>query len=143
MRKEFLDNVSHELKTPIALIQGYAEGLNENISDDPESREFYCEVIMDEASKMNKLVKNLLTLNQLESGKDAPVMERFDIVSLIGVYWSMHIMIEQKEANVIFEETEPVYVWADEFKIEEVVTNYTSNALNHLDGERKRSRSVF
>ena len=40
MRKEFLDNVSHELKTPIALIQGYAEGLNENISDDPESREF-------------------------------------------------------------------------------------------------------
>jgi len=138
MRKEFLDNVSHELKTPIALIQGYAEGLNENISDDPESREFYCEVIMDEASKMNKLVKNLLTLNQLESGKDAPVMERFDIVSLIrGVLGSMHIMIEQKEATVIFEETEPVYVWADEFKIEEVVTNYTSNALNHLDGERK------
>ena len=138
MRKEFLDNVSHELKTPIALIQGYAEGLNENISDDPESREFYCEVIMDEASKMNKLVKNLLTLNQLESGKDAPVMERFDIVSLIkGVIGSMHIVIEQKEATVIFEETEPVYVWADEFKTEEVVTNYTSNALNHLDGERK------
>ena len=137
-RKEFLSNVSHELKTPLALIQGYAEGLNENISDDPESREFYCEVIMDEASKMNKLVKNLLTLNQLESGKDAPVMERFDIVSLIrGVLGSMHIMIEQKEATVIFEETEPVYVWADEFKIEEVVTNYTSNALNHLDGERK------
>ena len=138
MRKEFLDNVSHELKTPIALIQGYAEGLNENISDDPESRAFYCEVIMDEASKMNKLVKNLLTLNQLESGKDAPVMERFDIVSLIrGVLGSMNIMIEQKEATVIFEETEPVYVWADEFKIEEVVTNYTSNALNHLDGEHK------
>ena len=138
MRREFSANVSHELKTPIALIQGYAEGLNENISDDPESREFYCEVIMDEASKMNKLVKNLLTLNQLESGKDAPVMERFDIVSLIrGVLGSMHIMIEQKEATVIFEETEPVYVWADEFKIEEVVTNYTSNALNHLDGERK------
>lgn len=138
MRKEFLDNVSHELKTPIALIQGYAEGLNENISDDPESRAFYCEVIMDEASKMNKLVKNLLTLNQLESGKDAPVMERFDIVSLIrGVLGSMNIMIEQKEATVIFEETTPVYVWADEFKIEEVVTNYTSNALNHLEGERK------
>lgn len=144
MRKEFLDNVSHELKTPIALIQGYAEGLNENISDDPESREFYCEVIIDEASKMNKLVKNLLTLNQLESGKDAPLMERFDIVSLIkGVIGSMHIMIEQKEATVIFEETEPVYVWADEFKTEEVVTNYTSNALNHLDGERKVEIKVF
>ena len=57
MRKEFLDNVSHELKTPIALIQGYAEGLKENISEDPESREFYCDVIMDESAKMNKLVK--------------------------------------------------------------------------------------
>ena len=138
MRKEFLDNVSHELKTPIALIQGYAEGLKENISDDPESREFYCDVIMDESAKMNKLVKNLLTLNQLESGKDAAVMERFDIVSLIrGVLQSMEIMIQQKDAKVIFEAEKPVYVWADEFKIEEVVTNYTSNALNHLEGDRQ------
>ncbi len=138
MRKEFLDNVSHELKTPIALIQGYSEGLKENISDDPESREFYCDVIMDEASKMNKLVKNLLTLNQLESGKDAVVMERFDIVSLIrGVLQTMDIMIGQKEAKVIFDAQKPVYVWADEFKTEEVVTNYVSNALNHLDGDRQ------
>ena len=129
MRKEFLDNVSHELKTPIALIQGYAEGLNENISDDPESREFYCEVIMDEASKMNKLVKNLLTLNQLESGRDEMTVERFDIVTLIrGVLQSMDIMIQQKEAKVSFDAEKPVHVWADEFKIEEVVTNYTSTA---------------
>ena len=97
MRKEFLDNVSHELKTPIALIQGYAEGLNENISDDPESREFYCEVIMDEAAKMNKLVKNLLTLNQLESGKDAPVMERFDIISLIRGVPAFHAYYDRTE----------------------------------------------
>ena len=138
MRKEFLDNVSHELKTPIALIQGYAEGLKENISDDPESREFYCDVIMDESAKMNKLVKNLLVLNQLESGKDETVMERFDIVSLIqGVLQTMDIMIQQKEAAVIFQEQAPVYVWADEFKVEEVVTNYVSNALNHLEGERQ------
>ena len=136
MRKEFLNNVSHELKTPIALIQGYAEGLKENISDDVESREFYCDVIMDEAGKMNKLVKNLLTLNQLESGKDETVMERFDIVSLIrGVLQSMDIMVQQKNAKVIFNETDPLYVWADDFKTEEVVTNYTSNALNHLEGE--------
>ena len=138
MRKEFLDNVSHELKTPIALVQGYAEGLKENISEDPESREFYCDVIMDEASKMNKLVRNLLTLNQLESGRDEMTVERFDIVTLIrGVLQSMDIMIQQKEAKVSFDAEKPVYVWADEFKIEEVVTNYTSNALNHLDGEKE------
>ena len=137
MRKEFLDNVSHELKTPIALVQGYAEGLKENINDDPESMDFYCDVIIDEAAKMNKLVKNLLTLNQLESGKDAAVMERFDLTALIkGVLSTMDIMIRQKEARVIFNETEPLYVWADEFKTEEVVTNYVSNALHHLDGEK-------
>ena len=137
MRKEFLDNVSHELKTPIALVQGYAEGLKENINDDPESMDFYCDVIIDEASKMNKLVKNLLTLNQLESGKDAAVMERFDLTALVkGVLSTMDIMIRQKEARVIFNEKKPIYVWADEFKTEEVVTNYVSNALNHLDGDK-------
>ena len=63
---DFLRSASHELKTPIALIQGYAEGLYDNINDDSESRKFYCEVIMDEADKMNKMVKKLLTLNQIE-----------------------------------------------------------------------------
>ena len=76
MRTEFLGNVSHELKTPIALIQGYAEGLKEGVSDDPESRQFYCDVIMDEAAKMNQMVKNLLTLNQLEFGDEDIVFER-------------------------------------------------------------------
>lgn len=138
MRNEFLGNVSHELKTPIALIQGYAEGLKEGVNDDSESREFYCDVIMDEAGKMNKLVRNLLTLNQLESGRDEMTVERFDIVSVIrGVLQSMDIMIQQKEAKVSFNADKPVYVWADEFKIEEVVTNYTSNALNHLEGDRE------
>ena len=138
MRKEFLDNVSHELKTPIALVQGYAEGLKENINDDPESMEFYCDVIIDEASKMNKLVKNLLTLNQLESGRDAAVMERFDLIALIkGVLSTMDIMIQQKGARILFAYDAPVYVWADEFKTEEVVTNYVSNALNHLEGEKE------
>ena len=137
MRKEFLANVSHELKTPIALIQGYAEGLQEEINDDPESRQFYCDVIVDEAAKMNNMVKKLLTLNQLEFGEDDVQFERFDITSLIsGVLQSLDILIEQKEAQVIFRHKNPVYVWADEFKVEQVVRNYVNNALNHIDGEK-------
>lgn len=137
MRSEFLGNVSHELKTPIALIQGYAEGLKEGVNDDPESREFYCEVIMDEAGKMNRMVKNLLALNQLEFVEDDVQFERFDITSLIsGVLQSLDILIEQKEAQVIFRHKNPVYVWADEFKVEQVVRNYVNNALNHVDGEK-------
>ncbi len=138
MRKEFLSNVSHELKTPIALIQGYAEGLQDNINDDEESREFYCEVIIDEAAKMNKMVKKLLTLNQLEFGNDQILMERFNLTALIqGVIQASQILIEQKQVEVIFTQKNPLYVWGDEFKIEEVVTNFFSNALNHVQYQNK------
>ncbi len=136
MRTEFLGNVSHELKTPIALIQGYAEGLKEGVSDDPESREFYCDVIMDEAQKMNRMVQNLLALNQLEFGSEELVFERFDLVKVIeGVLQSMEILIRQKEVKILFDQKESVYVWADEFKAEQVVRNYIGNALNHVAGE--------
>jgi two-component system sensor histidine kinase VanS len=137
MRKDFLSNVSHELKTPIALIQGYAEGLKECINDDPESRDFYCEVIMDEAAKMNSMVKKLLTLNQIEFGNQMVTMERFDLTALIrNVLSSTAILMEQKEIRVCFPAQEPVYVWADEYQIEEVVTNFVSNAIHHCEGER-------
>ncbi|MCM1044503.1 MAG: HAMP domain-containing histidine kinase [Candidatus Gastranaerophilales bacterium] len=138
MRKEFLSNVSHELKTPIALIQGYAEGLRESVNDDPESRDFYCDVIMDEASKMNSMVKKLLMLNQLESGMDDLSMECFDVTALIGNYLqSAEILCRQNGIVVQMAEYEPVYVWADEIKVEEVFANYFSNAVNHCKGERR------
>jgi len=137
MRKEFLSNVSHELKTPIALIQGYAEGLKEGVNDDAESREFYCDVIIDEAVKMNTMVKKLLTLNELEFGNDVVAMERFDIVALITNYiQSAEILTKQNEISVRMEEYPSIYVWADEFKIEEVFMNYFSNAINHCSGEK-------
>lgn len=137
MRKEFIANVSHELKTPIALIQGYAEGLTEGMCEDEESRNYYCEVIMDEAGKMNKMVKQLLTLTALEFGNDTPLIDRFDITELIGdILNSASILIQQNGAHVEYEPEAPLYVMADEFKIEEVVTNYLNNAMNHLDGAR-------
>lgn len=134
MRKDFISNVSHELKTPIALIQGYAEGLRDGVSDDPESMQFYCDVIVDEAAKMNNMVKQLLTLNQLESGNDPLTIERFDIAKHIGeIVKTNQIRVQQKNAALVYEYSEPVYVWADQFKIEEVITNYISNAINHVD----------
>lgn len=135
-RREFLSNISHELKTPIALIQGYAEGLKEGISDDPESMDFYCDVIMDEASKMNDMVRKLLTLNQMEWNEE-PVIERFNVTELIqSVISNNGIRTSQNGINVIFDQKEPVYVWGDEYKIEEVVTNYFSNAINHCEFDK-------
>ena len=138
MRTEFLGNVSHELKTPIALIQGYAEGLKEGISEDVESREFYCDVIIDEASKMNQMVRNLLTLNQLEFGDDGLTFERFDVAALIrGVLTSCELLFQQAGATVDFISDESVYVWADEFKTEQVVRNYVTNAIHHVENEKR------
>ncbi len=138
MRKEFLSHVSHELKTPIALIQGYAEGLKDNLFDDAESREFYTDVIIDESHKMNTMVKRLLTLNEIEFGDSKLNIERFELVGFINsIIASTKILAEDKNTKIIFEETEPVYVWADEYMIEEVFTNYLTNAIHYVrqDGE--------
>lgn len=137
MRTEFLSNVSHELKTPIALIQGYAEGLQECVNNDEESRNFYCEVIADEAAKMNQMVQKLLTLNQLEFGNNKVSLERFDVTALIDNYLqSSMILCEQKGIQLRMEKYPPIHVWADEYGVEEVFNNYFSNAVNHVDGER-------
>ena len=137
MRTEFLSNVSHELKTPIALIQGYAEGLLDNVNDDEESKNFYCEVIIDEAAKMNDIVKKLLDLNELEFGDTEINMEHFDIVAVIdNMLESSGILFKQKEATLEYQAQSPIYVWADVYMVEEVFNNYLSNAFNHVDGER-------
>ena len=130
--------MSHELKTPLALIQGYAEGLREGIDEDEESRNFYCDVIVDEADKMNSMVKKLLTLNQLEFGNEVLEMSRFDITELIrGVIQASSLLLSQEMITLEFDELSSVYVWGDEFKIEEVITNYLSNAIHYALGEKK------
>lgn len=133
-RKKYMSDVSHELKTPIALISGYAEGLKEGISTSKEDRDFYCDVIIDEAEKMNVLIKRLSTLNQLEEGKSAVSLERFNVIDVInGFLNTMSVIIEEKGANIFFDNTKSAYVWSDEFLFEEVLVNYFNNALNHMD----------
>ena len=133
MRKDFIANVSHELKTPIALIQGYAEGLNEGLCEDEESRKYYTEVILDESEKMNKMVKQLLTLSSLESGNSILHKENFNLTSLIeSVLGSISILIGEKNVNIEFDSDKEIFLNADEFKIEEVVTNYISNSIHHV-----------
>ena len=137
MRQEFLSGVTHELKTPLALIKGYAEGLAEGIADDPESTRFYTDVIIDEADKMNRIVTQLLSLNQLEFGNVQFSMVRFDIVGFIeGCLQNVGMLAEKRQIRVNLEKRPPIYVWADEFWTEEVFINYFSNAVNHCSGEK-------
>lgn len=133
MRKSFISDVSHELKTPIALIQGYSEGLLENVTQDDENRKFYAEVILDESNKMDKLVKQLLELMKLEYGKREFNDTAFDIVEVEKeVIRKSKVMIEEKNAEVRVIPDEEIMVFADDFYIEQVITNYLTNAIKHV-----------
>ena len=138
MRTEFVSNVSHELKTPIALIRGYAEGLQECIMEDEESRKLYCDVIINEARKMNEMVQKLLTLNEIEQGNQGAVMERFNVTELVqSILGVSALLMEQENITLYYDQNEPCFVWADEFKVEEAFTNYLNNAIHHVSGKKK------
>ena len=141
MRKSFISDVSHELKTPIALIQGYSEGLLENVNSDEESRKFYAEVILDETNKMDRLVKQLLELMKLEYGKREFNNREFNIVELENmVIQKSRLLLEEKNVKVIFDNNNnEINVLADDFYIEQVITNYLTNAIKNVkdfDGEK-------
>ena len=146
MRKQFISDVSHELKTPIALIQGYAEGLNENVVTDEEDRKFYTEVILDEANKMDSLVKRLIELIKLEYDERKFNNRDFDIVELINeVVKNSKVVLKENNIEVEFKEKNPVNVYADDFYIEEVLCNYFTNAIKNIkekDGKKLIKISV-
>lgn len=149
MRKSFISDVSHELKTPIALIQGYSEGLLENVNSDDESRKFYAEVILDETNKMDRLVKQLLELMKLEYGKREFNNREFNVIELENmVIQKSKLLLEEKNAKIIFRNNEIVNVFADDFYIEQVITNYLTNAIKNVkevNGEKyiKIENEVF
>ena len=132
-QEEFVSDVSHELKTPIALIEGYAEALRDGIADDEETRNEYCDIIIDEAAKMNSMVKQMLTISQIESGKSELEIERFDIVKMIkALLTSNSIKFNKEGISVRFDQRdECIEVFADALKTEQVLTNFITNAVNH------------
>ncbi|WP_243190686.1 sensor histidine kinase [Clostridium gallinarum] len=132
MRKDFVASVSHDLKTPIGIIEGYAEGLKDGIATGKDAL-FYIETIIDESHKMNKLVTNMLELSKLESGNLELVMERFNILRLIRkLIKSFQLEFELKNLNLILNTNlEYCYVIGDIFQLEQVLTNLISNALKY------------
>ena len=138
MRKQFISDVSHELKAPIALIQGYSEGLIENVNTDEESRKFYAEVILDEANKMDKMVKRLLELMKLEYGAKKLSNTFFNITELIHEEIRKYtVLLEENSIEVKFNLKEPVYVYADSNFMEQVLNNYISNAIKNIEEVNK------
>ena len=143
MRKSFISDVSHELKTPIALIQGYSEGLLENVNTDEESRRFYAEVILDESNKMDRLVKQLLELMKLEYGKREFNDKDFNIIEVEQeVIRKSKVMLEENDIKVEWQNTDEIDVFADDFYIEQVITNYITNAIKNAKASDKGGKII-
>ena len=87
---------------------------------------------------MNRMVLSMISLNQIETGSSEVTYHRFDIVSMISnLLGTMQVLLEQQGISVVFEEKEPVYVYADDFLVEQVLNNYLSNALHYAAGEKR------
>lgn len=135
MRKTFVSDVSHELKTPIALIQGYAEGLKYSIADD-ESRDFYCQTIIEESEKMNDLVKKITSLSQIEYGYTKVELEKFDIKEIVECkLHTMQLLLEQNNIKLNTHLYSQI-VEMDLSLLDEILNNYLSNAINHISGNK-------
>ena len=134
MREEFIANVSHELKTPIALIQSYAEGLQCGMATKKEDKDYYIDVIIDESDKMNKMVHQLLNLSSLESEVGDFDIDRINLYEVVSsVVKSQEIVIQQKNIDLKIKIQKNIYVWMDEFRLEELIRNYLTNAINHIN----------
>jgi len=132
-----INDVSHELKTPLALLQGYAEGLQQNILTDKEKMLFYTEVISDEAKKMNRIVERLLNIHQLESGEKQLFMKEFSLTTLIDdIIAKYQPVLGKKDLTIIFQPSENVRISGDAFYMEQVITNYLTNAIEYVDDRK-------
>lgn len=139
LRKEFIASVSHELKTPIAIIQGYAQGLMENIAETEEDRNFYCEIIVEESLKMDSLVKELLLITQMESGYFKIEKEEVDLYQMIK---DIRDKYSSKSKEIKYIGKKNIFAYCDEKYIDRVLENLVINALKYSTGDREVTISV-
>lgn len=132
MRKEFIGNISHELKTPIALIMGYSEGLRENITLDQKKKDYYLEVISKESKHMDTLVKDLLNLTELEYDAFNLNKVTTDLSSLMDEVLDRYsLIISNKKINILIEKEDIIMIEADKKRLEQAFANLVINALEH------------
>ncbi|MCF8254090.1 MAG: cell wall metabolism sensor histidine kinase WalK [Bacteroidia bacterium] len=129
-RKEFLGNVSHELKTPIFNIQGYIHTLLDGALDDPQVNSRFLKKAAKSADRLSDLVADLLAISQLESGELTMEFERFDITSLVK---DVYEQFSNTKVQLLIKEgcNIPFYVYADRYRIRQVLVNLISNSIKY------------
>ncbi|MFW5644740.1 MAG: sensor histidine kinase [Bacteroidota bacterium] len=133
-RKDFVGNVSHELKTPIFNIQGYILTLLDGGLEDNSINRLYLQRAEKSINRMISIVEDLESISRLESGEVKPDLETFDIVKLVeDVFESLEIRAKEKGINLNFGSSyaKPIRVEADRKRMIEVVTNLVVNSINY------------
>ena len=145
LRQDFVSSASHELKTPIAIIRGYAEGLKMNVSEQDTAMQEYCDIIMAEADKMNSLVLSLLEASHYSSGMKTINKEEFELNEFINEFMkAARPIFEEKGITASFrQEEKKLMAFADRAQIERVLSNYISNACSHAANEKEIIVSVL
>ncbi len=138
MRADFISAASHELKTPIAIIRGYAEGLKMNVSEENESASEYCDIIMRESDRMNVLVLNMLEQSLYSSGMKKPDMIEFEVSEFIeDLIKTVTPIFEEKGVSANYIKTENLTAFADKAQMTTVLSNIVLNACSHASGEKR------
>ncbi|WP_224491305.1 sensor histidine kinase [Robertkochia flava] len=133
-RKEFLGNVSHELKTPLFTVQGYIETLLDGALDDKAVRKKYLQRAAKGVERLIYIVRDLDMITKLETGDLHLEKEAFDIVELVqNVFDMMEMKAAKKNINLTFDMkyTKPVMVYADRERIQQVITNLVVNSIKY------------
>lgn len=138
LRRDLLANVSHDLKTPLTMIKGYAEMIRDLNSENVEKRNDNLNVIIEESERLNVLVEDLLTLSKIQSNKDTIVKEKFDLIELINNIVKRYTIYKDTEGYV-FEINSPkeIIINADKKKLEQVIYNLINNAINYTGNDKK------
>jgi signal transduction histidine kinase len=138
MRKRFISNVSHELKTPIGIIKGYVEGIKYDVYESEKEKAIYYDVIINETDKMNAMLGQLLSLSTMDSATDTMNLKVFNMAVLIDeVVTKFNRAFEDKGITLHKDAKDDAFIEADYLKIEQVITNYVTNAINHVEGHKE------
>lgn len=137
-RRDLLLNVSHDLKTPLTMIQAYAEMARDLNKNDEEKRTENLNVIIDESMRLNELVNNILELSKSEANLDNLKIEEFNLTKEIRVILDRFSYLREKENyNFIFDVEKDYLIKADKTKIDQVIYNLLINAINYTGDDKK------
>lgn len=139
LRQTFISGISHELKTPIAIIQGYAEGAKMfYAAGNTAAADSYCDTIMQESVRMNEMIMKLLEITKYSSGAIEPEREDFNLREFVQEWFDRNEGL-LKDKGITYENTVPEEITCngDKIILESVLNNYLSNAVSHADGEKK------